>query len=482
MKTLLSTDYIISEAEHEKASILNVILANDLNKNERYFTPKRIITTNNSETYINELYVEGYLEKPNLSIESLKLTKEGQKLLAAGGYILMNINKFQKEKEETELKSLNLKIMQKQLEQLQQQPQTLSVDLHKVLSTEEFEDLLKMPESTILDFKREMYDFANDTKGNVTADFVKDIISLSNAVRTETAHIIIGVEEDKDCKKTLLGLDNSIDDATLQEKVKNKVSPIPIFSFYKILYNEKNYGIISIPITKYDKPISSSVNLCSLVKGKYYYRQGTSNQEAPESVVFHIYDWLQQLPKNINTNKSALAFSDQIASLLKRATNNETKLSELITDALFVAKKNNLADLTKFCKYELQGITQNLVNSSGNFFDYRFERVVCSKGKVSLSPYRWKSATSNSIIQELRDGGSYFEYKMLFHFSITEIESHIADSENDKSAITINQKMKNLYPKWDKTDFEVTIFLFNDTFGRFYKKIRQELIELLIAF
>ena len=92
----------------------------------------------------------------------------------------------------------------------------------------DFENLISRPESTLLDFKREQYKIINDESGIKTAGFIKDIVSFSNTIRTETAYIVIGISTDNDDKE-LIGIDLNIDDATFQEKIKDKVYPKPTF-------------------------------------------------------------------------------------------------------------------------------------------------------------------------------------------------------------------------------------------------------------
>ncbi|MBV2195432.1 MAG: ATP-binding protein [Flavobacterium sp.] len=147
-----------------------------------------------------------------------------------------------------------------------------------MLSEKEFISLIEGQESSILDFKQKMYDFSD--KDKATSDFVKDVICMSNTIRQSNSYIIIGIEEKKNGEKIIHGLDDDIDDAILQDKVKNKVFPRPIFSFYKLNYKNTKFGIIEFPITKYSTPLTPTVKLRGLEIGKVYYRQGTSNTEA----------------------------------------------------------------------------------------------------------------------------------------------------------------------------------------------------------
>jgi hypothetical protein len=83
----------------------------------------------------------------------------------------------------------------------------------------EFENSRERPQSTILDFKKDMYDFSNDQDHRKSAEFVKDIISFANTIRAESAFVIIGIKELPDKSKECHGSTSNIDDAVLQDKV-----------------------------------------------------------------------------------------------------------------------------------------------------------------------------------------------------------------------------------------------------------------------
>ena len=56
-----------------------------------------------------------------------------------------------------------------------------------------------------------MYEIANSDNPSNEAKFIKDVISFTNTIRAESAYIIIGVSENEDGTKNLLGLDETID-------------------------------------------------------------------------------------------------------------------------------------------------------------------------------------------------------------------------------------------------------------------------------
>jgi hypothetical protein len=167
----------------------------------------------------------------------------------------------------------------------------------------EFEKLIESPETSILDFKTILYELIDDKDLKHTAKFIKDVISLANTIRNETAYIIIGIEEEKEeGNKILRGLDKNIDDAVFQDKIKDKVYPMPVFCYYTILYKEKKFGIIEIPVSKYISPIHPIIKMTGLEIGRIYFRRGTMNSEAIGHEIINIGNWLQSLPESNEFN------------------------------------------------------------------------------------------------------------------------------------------------------------------------------------
>lgn len=161
-----------------------------------------------------------------------------------------------------------------------------------MLSVEAFEKLLSNPESSVLDFKTEHYDFSSDQK---IARFVKDVICFSNTIRTQSSYIIIGVKEEADGNKTLLGIQSHIDESIFQDKVKSKMYPLPVFSYYTLNYENKTFGVFEFPIHKYSQPLLATVKMAGLEPGKVYYRSGATNSEALFHESKNIVDWLSSL-------------------------------------------------------------------------------------------------------------------------------------------------------------------------------------------
>ena len=140
------------------------------------------------------------------------------------------------------------------------------------------EKLLNHPESTTIDFKRDVYDLSADKEQKFS--FLKDVIAFSNTIRLEPSYIIFGVKELEGGQKDLVGITQSLDDATLQNIVADKLLPIPKFLYYEETYKGVMLGILEFPLIRYDCPISSKIDLKGIKKGQVYYRAGSRNTEA----------------------------------------------------------------------------------------------------------------------------------------------------------------------------------------------------------
>ena len=341
-----------------------------------------------------------------------------------------------------------------------------------MITENEFENLISKNESSILDFKGEFYDFKEDKNNLVTAKFVKDVVSFSNTIRTETSFIIFGIQELDNGDIEFRGIKGKVDDAILQDKIKDKVIPRPDFSFYTIDYKEKKYGILEFPITRYEMPIVPATrDLKGLEAGKVYYRNGTSNTEATAYDVIRINDWLKSLPEIKELN----SLNDEVSKFIKELTKNEQKLSVIISDLLALSKKYELEELRKFCLAEIQGIDSS--NSEGS--EYRIQKVFISLNKIDINPYSYLKPSVSLVIKEMENNKEFFESKIVMHHPIIEIESSLDRLNSDPNSYgTMKTDAKTLLGM--KKAHDLYIYTFPDNFSSLYRNIRQKAIDILM--
>ncbi len=168
------------------------------------------------------------------------------------------------------------------------------------------EELLFEEESSTLDFKQEQYAYAN-ANDYQKSELLKDILAFSNAWRRNDAYILIGVEEVKGGKGIVLGIDNDLDDADLQQFVNSKTQRPLIFEYKNILIDGKKIGIIKIPIN--ERPIYLNKDYGKLKKHSVYIRRGSSTDIATPDEVAKM-GASNQSEKNIPILELAFANAD----------------------------------------------------------------------------------------------------------------------------------------------------------------------------
>jgi hypothetical protein len=343
-----------------------------------------------------------------------------------------------------------------------------------MITIAEFENLLNNTESSILDFKRTNYNLNDDP--NNTSKFVKDIISFANTIRTESAFIILGVDAKPDNLKELIGITDNIDEAILQDKIKDKVFPRPIFKFSIITHKNLNFGVIEIPISKYVTPIYPTVKLKGLEPGKIYFRRGSTNTEALGVETININDWLKSLPENAKSN----SLHNETTTLLKRLTKGDEKLSVIISDILYVARNYKLNDLISFCSTELKGINASTDDTTSDNVKYRVVSEKVSLQKIELNPYTPVKTTESIIKSEMDNNKDFFDLRRLFTKPINEIEEYLDRINENTICSVIKTSSHKLFPDKRKPDSTLYIYMFKGEFVNLYRNIRQKAIDKLM--
>jgi hypothetical protein len=339
-----------------------------------------------------------------------------------------------------------------------------------MLTNTEFKQLLAKSENSILDFKTELYEF---NKGPVeNAKFIKDVISFSNTIRKDTSYIIFGIKELDDGSIQLNGISQNIDDAILQDKVKDNVFPRPNFSYYTITSENKIFGVIEFPITKYELPLSPTKKMKGLEAGKFYFRNGTSNTEATGLDAIKISKWLESLPGNVNVSK----LSDEISNYIIRLSNTNEKLSIIISELLSLAKKYDLKDIIEFCSSQIKGIKHN--DNKDN--SYRKQTVSGSPLKADFTTNPYVKVTQSKIKSEMSENEDFYQIKIMFGQSLLELEEYIDKfSESSGVTITIQERKTSDFLKVKK-DIPFYIYCLEDDYKAVYNNIRQKAIDILM--
>jgi len=169
------------------------------------------------------------------------------------------------------------------------------------MEIEQFEKLLKEPECSYIDFKRDIYDFPSESK-DVRCEFVKDVICMWNTPRQGDAYIVFGVDKHPDGSFELCGISKSLDDNDFQQKLDAQVNPKPDVRYEPIYnYQEKNFGVLVIPVNKDLGTCFPQKNCKGLIKDKLYSRLSSQNSEV---VDYKRIQWIM----NWFDNKGSIEF------------------------------------------------------------------------------------------------------------------------------------------------------------------------------
>jgi hypothetical protein len=132
-------------------------------------------------------------------------------------------------------------------------------------------------EGVDLDFKQAQYRFVGGHE-NEKAELLKDILAMANSWRAGTAYILLGFKEVSGGPAEVVGINESINDAALQQFVGSKVKPTLEFKYQEPGYEGKTVGVISIP--KQSRPFFLEHRYGGLKSNVVYVRRGSSTVEA----------------------------------------------------------------------------------------------------------------------------------------------------------------------------------------------------------
>ena len=122
-------------------------------------------------------------------------------------------------------------------------------------------------ENTSLDFKAEEY-------GKNNYELIKDVMSMANAHTNEKKYIVVGVKDNPNEDREIIGLKNISDQAILENIIQENIEPIVYFKYYKYEFKGKMLGIIEIGNNR-NRPYMMKKDNASLKKGDSWIRKGS---------------------------------------------------------------------------------------------------------------------------------------------------------------------------------------------------------------
>ena len=152
------------------------------------------------------------------------------------------------------------------------------------ITPQRFRQLLEQSEGETLDFKENVYDLAQSRNA-----FIKDVLSMANTPRTDSAYIVLGVRWSSDSGSTIVGIDRQVDDVHFQNAFgQGRVQPIPRFTYTPIVVNGRHVGVVEIPIQR-TGPFTPIKDYDGLHAGVTYFRRGTQNDRAVGAELINIF-------------------------------------------------------------------------------------------------------------------------------------------------------------------------------------------------
>lgn len=156
------------------------------------------------------------------------------------------------------------------------------------MTEDEFRELTHRPESDILDYKQQGYDFSS-AKSRV--DFIKDILAMANTPREQPARIILGVKWSPESGATFIGLDAQLDDVDFQGAMGTGwAQPKPRFVYKPLQFEGRQYGVIEVEVS-HEGPFTSIKDSDGIQAGALYWRRGTQNERAVGQELLQILRW-----------------------------------------------------------------------------------------------------------------------------------------------------------------------------------------------
>jgi hypothetical protein len=193
------------------------------------------------------------------------------------------------------------------------------------MKTQLLESLLYEEESPTLDFKKEQYPFSKASEEE-KSELVKDILGVAIAWRRSDAYILIGVEEVRGGKSEVIGIQNHLDDHTLQQFINSLTNQPVRFHYEAATIEGKQVGVIRIE--QQTRPIYLKKKYGKLDKDKVYVRRGSSTDPQKPATLDEIAQ-MRVEPEDIDANLAVVFSNPDTKELIGSHLSIEAELCNL---------------------------------------------------------------------------------------------------------------------------------------------------------
>ena len=138
------------------------------------------------------------------------------------------------------------------------------------------DSLLQRTEDNFLDFKTNQYKLGTERQ---KSGFLKDILSMANTPRTDSAYIVVGVAEQDGRATQVVGVEDHFDPSELDRQMEGRISSVPPIEYHVIEHKGHEVGIYEIKVDS-SGPFIAHRNFGRLNAGAIYFRRNSQNTVA----------------------------------------------------------------------------------------------------------------------------------------------------------------------------------------------------------
>lgn len=135
------------------------------------------------------------------------------------------------------------------------------------------ESLLQRTEDNFLDYKVQQYKMETERQ---KSSFIKDVLSMANTPRSDSAYIVVGVAEEDGRPTRVVGVANHFDPSELDRQLEARVSSVPSIEYHIIEHEGCEVGVYEIKV-ELSGPFVAQRKFGRLDPGAIYFRRNSQN-------------------------------------------------------------------------------------------------------------------------------------------------------------------------------------------------------------
>jgi hypothetical protein len=332
--------------------------------------------------------------------------------------------------------------------------------MKRTLTKEEMMDIIKhCPEQDKYDWKRNI----NISTDEAKAELAKDVIAITNAHGDIDGYIIYGVNPN--LEDPFVGIDNSYDDASIQQIVNSKITKNIRFLYFEQIIETKRIGIITIEGNQI-RPFIVKEDYHVLKAGTTPIRRGSSTDFADE----RDFQLMMKDPQRL----------DNIAiktSYIQKIIYDEAPVGLAITEYLELMKMQNDQEEIEWATRELKGYPTRLEIEEVDRIGVQYRRV---NGYFSIADIQYSGFYTFDQIR-LQKPDYFWEWTMFFSKPIMELENmFMSDSQFGQIKVPTKDLIEQGFPKGIKKSKILHFYFKKDQVDKILTGVRQRILSKLV--